>query len=86
MWRDFIGTQKSEPPSILKIRRFEEPIISTTFMPVDNLPAPVKADKCDNYITPLGLIDDENYPFARYFFPGREIFLHKYEDEIGPYF
>ncbi|CAG8581756.1 24580_t:CDS:2 [Racocetra persica] len=62
MWRDCKGPQKSEPSSILYIRRFviilsffillgsvivlvlkiskEQPNISTTFISVDNLPAP----------------------------------------------
>ncbi|CAG8810724.1 22505_t:CDS:2, partial [Gigaspora rosea] len=130
MWRDFKRPQKSEPSSVLTIRRFvivsssiillgsilalffkmfkEQPIISTTFSPVDVLPAPViylgfkynftincslyysydgvKADKCNNYVTKTELIDDDNYPFAAYFYPKKNLSLHKYEDVIGPYF
>ncbi|KAF0508295.1 hypothetical protein F8M41_018792 [Gigaspora margarita] len=82
MWRDFKRPQKSEPSSVLTIRRFvivsssiillgsilalffkmfkEQPIISTTFSPVDVLPAPVMMET--------------------------NLSLHKYEDVIGPYF
>ncbi|KAF0365655.1 hypothetical protein F8M41_013819 [Gigaspora margarita] len=109
MWRDLKGPSKSEPPSILNIRRFviissftlllgsilalffkmykEQPIISTTFNPVDTLPAPAMVDTCNNYVTqPEKINDDDNYPFAGNFSPKANINLHKYEDENGPYF